>query len=85
MQLTRTKKATPVALSGGSGAAKGMDFLGVILFFMGAGWGLDRAFGTKPLFMVGLIILGFIGQMARTWYAYDADMREHESKLGHKS
>jgi F0F1-type ATP synthase assembly protein I len=84
LKLIPAKRLTPMASASGSGAAKGADLFGIVVFFLGIGWLIDRALGTKPWFMVGLVVLGFIGSLARTWYAYDADMRGHEAKIGRR-
>ncbi len=83
MPLLPSKEKIEQAAQGGTvgdGLAKGVDFAGVILVFFGIGWLLDRGFGTTPWFMVGLTLFGVVGQLVRTWYAYDADMRAHEAE-----
>jgi Putative F0F1-ATPase subunit Ca2+/Mg2+ transporter len=59
---------------------RGMDFALVILVFLGIGWALDRAFDTRPAFMIGCTIFSVVGQFARMWYAYDARMSQLESE-----
>ena len=39
-----------------------------------------RAFDTKPVFMIVLVVLSLIGQFASMWYGYDARMRELEAE-----
>lgn len=63
---------------GGETMGKGFEFVGVIVVFFGLGWLLDRALGTAPWFMIGLTVLGMVGQVVRMWYVYDAEMRRHE-------
>ncbi len=50
----------------------------MIIFFFLAGWLLDRWLGTKPWMALAFTVLGIIGQFARYWYAYDAEMRQHD-------
>jgi F0F1-type ATP synthase assembly protein I len=59
---------------------KGIDVALVTLSFLGIGYGLDRWLGTKPLFMVGLVVLGLIGEFLRFWYDYDARMKVLEAQ-----
>jgi F0F1-type ATP synthase assembly protein I len=59
---------------------KGIDVALVTLAFLGIGYGLDRWLGTKPLFMVGLVIVGLIGEFLRFWYDYDARMKVLEAQ-----
>ncbi len=58
---------------------RGMDFALVTLVFLGIGWALDRAFDTRPAFMIGCVVFAVVGQFVRMWYAYDASMRRHEA------
>ncbi len=59
---------------------KGIDVALVTLAFLGIGYLLDRWLGTKPLFMVGLVVLGLIGEFLRFWYDYDARMEVLEAQ-----
>ena len=59
---------------------KGIDVALVTLAFLGIGYGLDRWLGTKPLFMVGLVVLGLVGEFLRFWYDYDARMKVLEAQ-----
>ncbi|HRE01140.1 MAG TPA: AtpZ/AtpI family protein, partial [Ilumatobacteraceae bacterium] len=49
---------------------RGMEFALLVAMFLGLGYLLDRALGTKPLFMIVLVVLGVIGQFASLWYGY---------------
>ena len=57
----------------------GIEAAVVIALFFGAGYGLDRLFGTTPLFMIGFSILGAIGLFAKFKYRYEDRMDEHEA------
>jgi F0F1-type ATP synthase assembly protein I len=63
---------------------RGMDMALVTLVFLGIGYALDRAFGTKPVFMIGLVVFAVIGQFVKMWYAYDSAMQrlEDERRVG---
>ena len=50
------------------------------LAFLGIGYVLDRWLGTKPSFMIGLVVLGLIGEFVRFWYDYDARMKVLEAQ-----
>ena len=60
---------------------RSFEFVVVALMFLGAGWLVDRWLGTDPVFLVIFVVVGFIGQGARMWYRYDAEMRTHEANL----
>lgn len=59
---------------------KGMDLALVTLLFLGIGYGLDRWFDTKPLFMIGLTLLAVVGKVLGMYYAYEAKMRELDAE-----
>jgi ATP synthase protein I len=58
---------------------RGMEFALVTLLFLGAGYGLDRLFGTKPVFMIVLVLLALVGLFARMWFDYGQKMARHEA------
>ena len=58
---------------------RGMEFAILVVMFLGLGYVLDRIFGTKPLFMIALVVVSLIGQFASMWYSYDARMKQHEA------
>ena len=59
---------------------KGIDMALVTLAFLGIGYGLDRWLGTKPWFMVALVVLALVGEFVRFWYDYDARMKVLEAQ-----
>lgn len=59
---------------------RGMDMALVTLVFLGIGWAIDRRLDTKPLFMIGLVLVALVGQFVKMWYAYDATMARHEDE-----
>jgi len=59
--LTRATRALQHnAEQSGSAAAASYTLIGAIIFLGGIGYGVDRWFGTSPLFMVGGLLLGII-------------------------
>ena len=72
--LTTTGKVTDDKIG------KGIDVALVTLVFLGVGYALDRWLGTKPLFMVGLVVVGLIGEFLRFWYDYDSRMKVLEAQ-----
>jgi F0F1-type ATP synthase assembly protein I len=59
---------------------RGLDAVIVIVLFFGAGFGLDRFFGTTPIFMIAFTLLGAFGLFVKFKYAYEARMLEHEAE-----
>jgi hypothetical protein len=59
---------------------RGMDMALVTLVFLGLGYVLDRWLGTKPVFMIGLVVFAVVGQFVKMWYAYDATMSKLEEQ-----
>jgi ATP synthase protein I len=66
------------AQQSGQTLGRGMDFALVVLVFLGIGYGLDRWLGTRPAFMVGLVIFSVIGQFIKMYYEYSANMQQHQ-------
>jgi F0F1-type ATP synthase assembly protein I len=63
-----------------AGLGRGMEFAILVAMFLGVGYGLDSWLGTKPVFMIVLVVLGLVGQFASMWYGYDARMKELEAQ-----
>ena len=59
---------------------KSIDVALVTLVFLGVGYGLDRWLGTKPIFMIGFVVLALVGEFVRFWYDYDARMKVLEEQ-----
>jgi hypothetical protein len=74
-QTKAAEPQPPMSLLG-----RGVEHAGVLLFFFGAGWLLDRWLGTRPWLTLTMTAVGIVGQFARDWYAYDAEMRQHDIK-----
>lgn len=53
-------------------------FTGVI-FALGGLW-LDRRFGTTPLFIIVLSLLGFVGSVLNVYYKYRAEIARIEEE-----
>ena len=68
----------------GQTLGRGMDFALVVLVFLGIGYGLDRWLGTKPLFMIGLVLFSVVGQFVKMYYEYSAAMEQHEAERAQK-
>jgi F0F1-type ATP synthase assembly protein I len=59
---------------------RGMDFALVVLVFLGIGYVLDRWLGTRPLFMIGLVVFAVVGQFIKMYFDYTATMQELEAQ-----
>ena len=64
----------------GQTLGRGMDFALVVLAFLGIGYGLDRWLGTRPLFMVGLVVFSVVGQFIKMYFEYTATMQQLEAE-----
>lgn len=58
----------------------GMDAVIMLAIFLGAGFGLDRLFGTMPVFMIAMTVLGSVGLFLKFKYQYEARMDELEEQ-----
>jgi ATP synthase protein I len=72
--------APPLAQQSGQTLGRGMDFALVVLVFLGIGYGLDRVLGTRPLFMIGLVVFSVVGQFIKMYFDYTATMKELEAQ-----
>jgi ATP synthase protein I len=69
-----------LAQQSGQTLGRGMDFALVVLVFLGIGYGLDRWLGTRPLFMIGLVLFSMVGQFIKMYFDYTAAMQELEAE-----
>lgn len=72
--------APPLAQQSSQTLGRGMDFALVVLVFLGIGWALDRWLGTRPVFMISLVLFAVVGQFVKMYYDYTAAMEEHEAQ-----
>ena len=56
----------------------GMDAVIMLAIFLLAGFGLDRLFGTMPVFMIVMTVIGSIGLFYKFKYRYNERMEELE-------
>ncbi len=62
------------------GLGLGIEAAVITLMFFGIGSGLDWLFGTTPIFMIVLTVLGAVGLFAKWKYRYDDRMNELEAQ-----
>jgi F0F1-type ATP synthase assembly protein I len=75
-----TNSKTSPNTSAGASLGRGMEFAILVLMFLGVGYGLDSWFGTKPVFMIVMVVVGLVGQFASMWYGYESRMKELEEQ-----
>ncbi len=81
MDLLARKRVKPSTRSNANeGVGRGMEFAILVLMFLGVGYALDRWLGTKPVFMIIMVVLALVGQFASMWYGYDARMKQLEAE-----
>jgi F0F1-type ATP synthase assembly protein I len=64
---------------------KGMDFALVVLVFLGIGWAVDTWLGTRPAFMIGLVVFAVIGQGIKMYFDYKVAMDIHVAERAEKA
>jgi ATP synthase protein I len=74
------KLLRPKRISTDANVGKGMDLALSVLIFLGIGYGLDRWLGTKPWFMVAMVLLVSAGQFVKLKYDYDGAMQQLEAE-----
>ena len=80
VKLLPSQEKIAEAQRSGQTLGKGMDFALVVLVFLGIGWVLDRWLGTRPGFMIGLVLFAMVGQFIKLYYDYKASMEAHEAQ-----
>ena len=63
----------------------GIEAAVITALFLGVGYGLDRLFGTTPIFMIVLTVVGAVGLFAKWKYRYDDRMNELEAERAAKT
>ena len=74
------REAYAAATSRGYGNAmgRGFELAMTLLVMVGIGLLVDAIFGTGPLFVIVLSVLGFSGITVKLWLGYDQEMRREE-------
>jgi len=80
VKLLPTRHTIDDAQRSGQTLGRGMDFALVVLVFLGIGYGVDRWLGTRPWFMIGLVVFSVIGQFVKMYYEYSAAMDQLEEQ-----
>jgi F0F1-type ATP synthase assembly protein I len=62
----------------GNGLSQAFELAAIPALFALFGYGLDRWLGSGPWLMLALLVVGVVGTILRTYYAYVAEMAEHE-------
>ena len=80
MKLLSLKKTQQTRVNTEDSLGHGMDAAIVLALFLLGGYGLDRAFGTIPVFMIIMTLLGAVGMFYKFKYRYDERMNELEAQ-----
>lgn len=63
----------------GEGMARAFELALTPAIIGGFGYLLDRWLGLVPVLTIVFFLVAMAGLMARLWYAYDGEMKEHEA------
>ncbi|MGB0114033.1 MAG: AtpZ/AtpI family protein [Ilumatobacteraceae bacterium] len=63
----------------------GIEAAVILALFFGLGFGLDALFGTTPVFMIVMTLVGAVGLFAKFKYRYDDRMDELEAQRSTKA
>ena len=79
--ITRAAVAPQADLYNGAGEGMNRAFeLAITPAIIGGfGYLLDRWLGLLPVFTIVFFLIAVAGVIARMWYGYDAQMKEHEA------
>lgn len=78
MKLLFTKARDARASGSDDNLGRGMESALMIGVFLGLGYLVDSWLGTRPVFMIGLVLFAAVGVFVRMKYSYDAAMAVHE-------
>lgn len=85
MKLVPSQEKIAEASRSDQTLGKGMDFALVVLVFLGIGWAVDSWLGTRPAFMIGLVLFAVVGQFIKMYYDYKAAMEAHVAERAEKA
>lgn len=74
----RDSYATATNAGYGTAMGRGLELAVTLLVMVGIGFGVDRLFGTSPLFAIVFSVLGFAGITVKLFLGYDLEMKKHE-------
>jgi F0F1-type ATP synthase assembly protein I len=74
MRLLFTRARNERATGADDNLGRGMEAALILGVFLGLGWLIDTWLGTRPVFMIGLVLFAAIGTFVRMKYTYDAKM-----------
>jgi len=63
----------------GEGMARAFELALTPAIIGGFGYLLDRWLGLLPVLTIVFFLVAMVGLVARLWYAYDAEMTQHEN------
>ena len=78
MKLLFTQARNSRAGGADDNLGRGMETALLLAFFLGLGWLLDEWLGTRPLFMIGLVLFGATGSFIKMKFEYDGRMERLE-------
>ena len=80
IDAVRRPQRDVAAIAANDSMSRGMEIAGTTAIFFFLGFVLDRVAGTTPWLIVAFVLLGVIGQFARSYYVYNAAMAVHEQR-----
>lgn len=63
----------------GDESVRGIELAATPVVFGALGWLLDRWVGTTPWLALAFGTFALVGTVAKMWFGYEAQMREHEA------
>jgi F0F1-type ATP synthase assembly protein I len=75
------KRPTPVMTSSSNeGSGHGVELALLVFVYLLIGIGLDAWLNTQPIFTITLVLFAVIGQFVKTYYVYNARMKQLEEE-----
>jgi hypothetical protein len=63
----------------GDGLSRALEFALTPAVCCGIGYAIDRWLGIVPVLSIAFFLLAVVGMFAKTWYTYEARMREEDA------
>lgn len=80
MKLLFTRARDERATGADDNLGRGMESALILGVFLGLGWLIDSWLGTRPVFMIGLVVFAAVGTFVRMKFTYDAKMSALEDE-----
>jgi F0F1-type ATP synthase assembly protein I len=80
VKIVKKRPAPIMTSSSNEGSGHGVELTLLVLVYLLIGIGLDAWLNTQPIFTIALVLVAVIGQFVKTYYIYNARMKQLEEE-----